>query len=107
MKKPSPLCYLHWQAPISFTGWGFSLRSAYMLEKKYQYTHGFNLVTLSAFSLGVACYFMLFDPVHYVANSPLFFYATATGASFIVAALSYYGLSKIPFCRRYLHLEET
>lgn len=85
----------------------FSLRSAYMLEKKYQYTHGFNLVTLSAFSLGVACYFMLFDPVRYVANSPLFFYATATGASFIVAALSYYGLSKIPFCRRYLHLEET
>lgn len=84
----------------------FSLRSAYLLKKKYQYSHGFNLVTMVAFGVGVTAYFLLFNPVTYEANSPLFFFLTATGASFIVSGISYYLLAKIPFCSRYLHLNE-
>ena len=84
----------------------FSLRSAYMLEDGYAYSGGFNLVTIAAFAVGVAVYFLLFDPVAYEARSPLFFFLTGTGASFIASAVSYLLLARIPFCRRYLHLEE-
>lgn len=82
----------------------FSLRSAYRIENDYQYTRGFNLVTVVAFGVGVFVYFLLFDPVNYTARSPLFFYVTATGASFVISGLCYYLLSRIPVCRRYLRL---
>ena len=83
----------------------FSLRSAYMLEDGYAYSNGFNLVTIVAFVIGVVVYFGLFNPVTYEANSPLFFYLTGTGASFIASGLSYILLSKIPPFRRYLKID--
>lgn len=85
----------------------FSLRSAYMLEHEYNFSKGFNLVTIAAFGIGVAVYFLLFDPVAYVARSPLFFYLTATGASFIASGVAYLILTKIPVFRRYLKLDIT
>lgn len=83
----------------------FSLRSAYMLEDKYAYSNGFNLVTILAFAIGVIVYFLLFDPVIYEANSSLFFYLTGTGASFIASGVSYILLSKIPSFHRYLKID--
>ena len=83
----------------------FSLRSAYMLEDGYAYSNGFNLVTIVAFVIGVVVYFGLFNPVTYEANSPLFFYLTGTGASFIASGLSYILLSKISPFRRYLKID--
>lgn len=85
----------------------FSLRSAYMLKDGYAYTNGFNIVTIIAFSIGVIVYFTLFDPIAYKAISKIFFYLTATGASFLSSALTYILLSKIPRCRRYMKIEET
>lgn len=85
----------------------FSLRSAYMLKDGYAYTNGFNFVTIVAFVIGVITYFALFDPVAYQANSKLFFYLTATGASFLSSALTYILLSRIPWCRRYMKIGET
>lgn len=81
----------------------FSLYSAYIRgESAYQYTGGFNLVTVIAFSAGVVSYFLLFDPISYTARSPLFFYFTATGTSFIVAGLAYWLMSRVSLCRKYL-----
>lgn len=84
----------------------FSLRSAYMLEDGYAFSNGFNLVTLISFATGVFVYFALFNPVTYEANSPLFFYLTGTGASFVASGMTYFLLSKIPSCRRYLKLDD-
>ncbi|MGN0962388.1 MAG: cytosine permease, partial [Clostridia bacterium] len=83
----------------------FSLRSAYMLEDGYAYSNGFNLVTIIAFVVGIVVYFALFNPVTYEANSPLFFYLTGTGASFLASGLSYILLSKIPPLSRYLKID--
>ncbi len=82
----------------------FSLRGAYMLDDDYAYSKGFNLVTITAFVVGVAVYFLLFDPVAYEARSELFFYLTGTGASFVASAVTYLLLARIPFCKRYLKI---
>lgn len=82
----------------------FSMRSIYMLEREYHFTHGFNLVTLVSFIIGIAVYFLLFDPLTYTANSPLFFYTTGTGASFVASGICYISFSKIPAFKRYLKL---
>lgn len=83
----------------------FSMRSAYQIEKDYEYTKGFNFVTIVAFGVGVAVYFLLFDPVAYVARSDLFFVFTATLSSFISSFAAYYLLAKLPFSKKYLKLD--
>ncbi len=81
----------------------FSLKSVYMRgEFAYQYTKGFNLIAIVAFLIGVAAYFLVFDPVQYTARSSVFFYTTATGLSFVASGISYYLIGCVPFCRRYL-----
>ncbi len=83
----------------------FSLRGAYEIKSTYRYTGGFNLVTIASFIVGVLVYFFLFDPVSYKAVSPLFFYLTGTGGSFLASGLAYFLLSRIPICRRYLCID--
>lgn len=78
------------------------LRSIYMRNDAYRYSNGFNLVTIVAFAIGVATFFLLFDPIAYVARSNLFFVTTATGGSFLASGLSYLVLGFIPCFRRYL-----
>ena len=85
----------------------FSLKGAYRIKNTYQYTHGFNVVVLISVFLGCSVYFLLFDPVIFEARSSLFFVTTATGASFLTAGISYYLLSKIPWCRKYMKIDEV
>lgn len=78
------------------------LKSLYMRGDAYEYSGGFNLVTVVAFAAGVATFFLLFDPVNYVAKSKIFFVVTATGGSFLVSGFTYLILGLIPCFRKYL-----
>ena len=60
----------------------------------YGYWRGFNLVSFAAIGAGAVTYSLLLDPISYV-PSELFSYTTASVPSFLVAAISYYVLTRL------------
>ena len=82
----------------------FSMRDMFEQNKesKYYYTGGFNMVGVVAFICGTIAYFAVYDPIGGIGRNVLFDVFTGTGLSCIVAAVVYYGLSKVPAIRAYL-----
>lgn len=82
----------------------FSLRSIYQIKgnSAYKYTHGFNMVAVTAIIAGTIIYYMAYDPINYVARNELLVLLTPTGTSGLVTFLVYIGLSKIPVINKYL-----
>lgn len=81
-----------------------SLRSAYQLPKHnaYNYTNGFNLLGLICLFMGALFSLAIYNPVTGEIHSEFLFRFTPTGASFIGTCLLYYGMSKIPFIKKYI-----
>ena len=71
-------------------------------ENAYYYTGGFNLVGAAAFICGTLAYFLVYDPINYVARAEVFNYTTGTGLSCIVAGIVYLLLAQIPSVKKYL-----
>lgn len=84
-----------------------SMKSLYRVDgdNSFVYTRGFNLVGVTSLIIGIAVYFLVYDPVNAVARLPIFNYTTAALLSAAVAMLTYYVASKIPAVRKYLKLE--
>jgi NCS1 family nucleobase:cation symporter-1 len=83
------------------------MKSLYRVDgdNSFVYTRGFNLVGVTSLIIGIAVYFLVYDPVNAVARLPIFNYTTAALLSAAVAMLTYYVASKIPAVRKYLKLE--
>lgn len=60
------------------------------------------MVGVVAFICGTIAYFAVYDPIGGIGRNVLFDVFTGTGLSCIVAAVVYYGLSKVPAIRAYL-----
>ena len=71
-------------------------------ENAYYYTGGFNLVGAAAFICGTIAYFLVYDPINYVARAEIFNFTTGTGLSCIVAGVVYLVLAQIPSVKKYL-----
>ncbi|MDR2487599.1 MAG: cytosine permease [Clostridiales Family XIII bacterium] len=87
----------------------FSFRSVFRRDgcDAYRYTGGFNLVTLGCFLAGIACYLLVYDPIHYVIRNEALVVLTPSGISYLVSFLGYCLLSRIPAVRRYLLQEKA
>ena len=81
-----------------------SMKDAYMVQgnRRYFYTGGFNLVSLTCFAIGVLSYLMCYDAVNTIPKQKIFYICTATGWSVITTAITYYIASKIPRLRAYM-----
>jgi NCS1 family nucleobase:cation symporter-1 len=81
-----------------------ALRGLYRLDGNaaYRYTGGFNLVGFFCLAVGFASGVAVFDPVAYVATSPVFNYTTAGFLTFLVTAVLYLVLCHVPPIRQYL-----
>jgi cytosine/uracil/thiamine/allantoin permease len=79
-------------------------RSAYNLEghTAYDYTKKFNIIGFICLIVGTGVAFVLYDPVNGVIHSKLFYFVTASGASFILTAALYYALYRVPSINRYM-----
>ncbi|NLG04622.1 MAG: hypothetical protein GX567_12460, partial [Clostridia bacterium] len=71
-------------------------------ENAYHYTKGFNMVGVVAFLCGTVAYFLVYDPINYMARAEIFNFTTGTGLSCIVAGLVYGILAQIPSVKNYL-----
>jgi len=63
-------------------------------ESKFYFWKGFNWVAIFVFVSATPVYYMFLDPIT-LENTPLFRYATATGAVAVYCAIMYYVLSKL------------
>lgn len=81
-----------------------AFRSAFELDgyNVYKYNGGFNLVSIIMVLAGVSAALLIYDPLHGIIKSDLFYYATATGFSFIFTAVLYYAACKIPSIYKYM-----
>jgi NCS1 family nucleobase:cation symporter-1 len=82
----------------------FSLRSAYGLDghTAYNYTGGFNIVSLLCVVFGFCISLAVYNPVTCEVHIPVLFYFTPTGFSFLSTAVLYYVLNKIPMVKKYM-----
>ena len=71
-------------------------------ENAYYYTGRFNLVGAAGFICGTIAYFLVYDPINYVARAEIFNFTTGTGLSCIVAGVVYLVLAQIPGVKAYL-----
>lgn len=51
---------------------------------------------------GTLAYFLVYDPINYIARAEIFNYTTGTGLSCIVAGVVYLVLAQIPSVKKYL-----
>jgi NCS1 family nucleobase:cation symporter-1 len=82
----------------------FSLKSIYQIKghSAYNYTGGFNIISVISLAIGAMVYFLAYDPINYAPRNELLFYITPSAGSFFAALLSYYLLSRIPAVKSYL-----
>ena len=82
----------------------FSLKAAYGLdnEKTYNYTGGFNIISLLCIVFGCVVSLAIYNPVSCEVHIPLLFYFTPTGFSFLSTCVLYYVLNQIPCIKKYM-----
>jgi len=82
----------------------FSMRALYKIKGNdaYTYTKGFNIPAWISFFIGIAVYFLVYDPMNGVPRSEIFLYTTATGLTMVTSAVVYILLSQITPIRNYV-----
>ena len=82
----------------------FSIKSIYKIKghNAYNYSGGFNIVSVICLAIGTTVYFLAYDPVNYAPRNATLFYFTPSGVSFVATFLSYFLISKIPVVNKYL-----
>ncbi len=82
----------------------FSMRSLYRIKgaNAYTYTKGFNIPAWISFFIGIAVYFLVYDPLNGTPRSQIFLYTTATGLTMLVSAVAYILFSQITPIKRYV-----
>lgn len=81
-----------------------SLRSAFGMPgyNAYDYTRGINWIGFLCVAAGIFMSLLIYNPITAEVHNMFLFYFTPTGFSFLGTGILYYGLSRIPFIRRYL-----
>ncbi|MGC6083937.1 cytosine permease [Enterobacter hormaechei] len=82
----------------------FDLRSAYEINghRAYVYSGGYNYVGFGCLILGVLSGLAVFDPISNKARLPIFDYTTLSLLAFLVTAVVYFMLMKIPSVKSYM-----
>ncbi|GHU72166.1 hypothetical protein FACS189450_09470 [Spirochaetia bacterium] len=81
-----------------------SIRSLYGVDahSAYRFHGGFNLVGIACMILGFISGILVYNPATGEVLSPIFYYTTASGLTFLVSGLSYFLLSLLPPIQRYM-----